>query len=371
MSGFQANASTYLLPEDVPPSAWTGHVPFAFWITEAMAPATFVELGTHHGTSFLAFCQAIAARRLPTQAFAVDTWEGDEHAGFYGDDVHQQLDATVRAKYAGFAQLMRMRFDDALGAFSDGSIDLLHIDGLHTYEAVKHDFESWLPKMSRRGVVLFHDTVVRERGFGVWKLWEELSARYPAFGFRHTHGLGVLLVGEQPPEALRALCALQGSEDRQAVERAFEALGQRVVQRARADYFEAKYEDAEKFRVHYKAVFERAEAALAEAQATEAALRAELAVRGAEAEALKEGLSHLPLALEAAQAATGVLQSDRDAANRDREELAIRHRAALERIEALEGQLDLATGRVQALEAECQEARDALEAMVADLDAAR
>nr|WP_298249725.1 class I SAM-dependent methyltransferase [uncultured Halomonas sp.] len=180
----------------VEPSSWAGHTPFAAWLIANIQPRRLVELGTHTGFSYGSFCQTVQSRGLATECYAVDTWQGDEHAGLYSDAIFEEVRAWHDAHYAGFSRLLRMTFDEALGYFSDGSVDLLHIDGLHTYDAVKHDFDTWLPKLSSRGVVLLHDTNVRERGFGVWQLWETLSARYPHIGFDHSSGLGVLLVGD-------------------------------------------------------------------------------------------------------------------------------------------------------------------------------
>ncbi len=190
------------------PGPWTGHIPFAFWLVKALRPASFVELGTHSGNSYFAFCQALNAFCPGAHAYAVDTWEGDDHAGRYGEAVHADVAQFNTAHFGPFSTLIRDRFDSARQYFADGSIDLLHIDGLHTYEAVRHDFEAWLPAMSQRGVVLLHDVNVRERGFGVWRLWDELRAAYPSFTFHHAHGLGVLGVGTEQPPALRALFAL-------------------------------------------------------------------------------------------------------------------------------------------------------------------
>jgi hypothetical protein len=107
--------------------------------------------------------------------------------------------------YGNFSSLVKSTFDDALKHFFDGSMDLLHIDGYHIYDVVKHDFESSLPRMSSNGVALFHDINVREDDFGVWRFWEESKEKYPHFEFVHGHGLGVLAVGAEQPKNFRTL----------------------------------------------------------------------------------------------------------------------------------------------------------------------
>ncbi len=208
-----------LLAEDLDPlywppsrfgvdSAWYGHVPFAHWLVSNMKPAMLVELGTHNGVSYSAFCEAVARLRMPTSCFAVDTWLGDEHASHYGEEVYEDFVRFNSARYASFSELLRCTFDEALPYFADNSIDLLHIDGLHYYDAVKHDFESWLPKLSDRAVVLLHDTNVYEWRFGIWRLFRELKKRHPTFEFLHGNGLGVVAVGTNVPAAVAALCSL-------------------------------------------------------------------------------------------------------------------------------------------------------------------
>jgi hypothetical protein len=179
----------------VEPPSWVPHIPFAFWLIDALRPRTVVELGTQTGVSYSAFAQAVQTLSLDTATYAVDTWKGDHQAGFYDEDVFKEWSSFHDQHFSGFSRLVRSTFDEALSKFPDGSVDLLHIDGLHTYEAVRQDFESWFPKLSHRAVVLMHDTNVREGEFGVWRFWAEVAARYPSFAFLHGHGLGVVGIG--------------------------------------------------------------------------------------------------------------------------------------------------------------------------------
>lgn len=228
-----SSASFWLPTRFVPASAWNEHGPFAMWAVTAFAPRTLVELGTHYGFSYFAMCDAIQRMGLPTRAWAIDSWEGDEHAGFYGQEVYDSV-REINADYEGFSTLLRGYFDTQVENFEDGSIDLLHIDGRHRYEDVKEDFETYLPKVSDRGVVMFHDIAERHDDFGVWKFWEELAERYPSFAFRHGHGLGVLGVGSELPDAVKDFFA--AAEDHaEEIRASYEQLGGRLNELADHD----------------------------------------------------------------------------------------------------------------------------------------
>lgn len=208
-------------------SAWWGHVPFAQWLIRVARPRRVVELGTHNGVSFAAFCTSLRIEGVAGQCIAVDTWEGDHQAGEYDECVFQDLSAWRETHCADVSTLMRCTFDDAAARIEDGSVDVLHIDGLHTYEAARHDLEMWLPKLSPRGIVLLHDTEERHGDFGVWRLWEEVRGRHPSFGFLHGHGLGILAVGPEAPAEVLALCALDGAQRVERVRALFEFVGGR------------------------------------------------------------------------------------------------------------------------------------------------
>jgi hypothetical protein len=78
--------------------AWTGHQAFAAWLTEQIRPNIIVELGTHTGASYFAFCESVVRNNLATITFAIDTWAGDEHDGFYDDTIFTTVDQKNRTR---------------------------------------------------------------------------------------------------------------------------------------------------------------------------------------------------------------------------------------------------------------------------------
>ena len=94
-----------------------------------------MELGVDSGNSYCAFLQAVQSLALTTQCYGIDNWLGDERADHDGDDVYAELRSYHDPLYGSFSTLIHGAFEDALSRFSDRSVELLHLDGFHTYEA--------------------------------------------------------------------------------------------------------------------------------------------------------------------------------------------------------------------------------------------
>lgn len=360
----------FLKPDRVSDSAWIEHVPFGMFLIDILRPRTLVELGTYTGVSYCSFCQTVKNLGIDTKCFAIDTWEGDEHGGFYDVAVYKDLVQYHDPLYGEFSRLIKSRFDEAALYFNDTSIDFLHIDGLHTYEAVKYDFETWFPKLSEKSIVLFHDTNVRERGFGVWRFYEELTQKYPHFEFLHGHGLGIVGIGEKLPEQVLGFFEV-GTLKPAKVRTFFFTLGSKLSLDREKSLIQSKEQIIQNQLAERGQALEALRAELEASRGQAAGLQAQLAERGqaleglrAELSASREQAAGLEAQLAEREQALEVLQAELEAS---------REQAA-----GLEAEL---AGRGQALEglraelAEREQANTALTlqkaALQQELDAAR
>jgi len=108
---------------------------------------TVVDLGTFMGRS---------AAILSLKAEKVFTIDRFIHRAEFADYNYNKVCANL----APFLiSVLRGQKNRVALRFADEGADVLFIDANHSYDFVKRDFLSWLPKVKKGGCILFHDYV--------------------------------------------------------------------------------------------------------------------------------------------------------------------------------------------------------------------
>lgn len=148
-------------------------------IVQRQKPKAFLEIGTRNGGTFFVLC-----RLSDPQAIVISLdLPGGQFGGGY---TPFQIPVIRRMKSPG-QRLHLLRTDSHKAeaklrtehALKGSQLDLLFIDGDHTYEGVKRDFEMYSPMVQAGGLVVFHDIVeIPGPEFGVHRFWNEVKSGY-------------------------------------------------------------------------------------------------------------------------------------------------------------------------------------------------
>ena len=124
---------------------------------DAAASATgrgvIVEIGSWKGrsTTWLASGARLSGQRV----YAIDPHRGSREDPA-ADTLKEFLDNLARNGLADVVEPIVMTSEQA-AAHMTAPIELLFIDGDHSFEAVRRDAELWLPRLMDGGTVMFHD----------------------------------------------------------------------------------------------------------------------------------------------------------------------------------------------------------------------
>jgi hypothetical protein len=175
------------------PSAWLGHMEFAMWLVNKYKPDVIVDLGVDYGHSTF----SLASEGIG-KVYGVDYFEGDMYTGY------RNTYETVTGAYNFFVdrkmlqrnniEFIKGKFNDVVEKFKSDNIkiDLLHIDGLHTFDAISNDFETWSPLVSENGIIIMHDVYAFPDTVG--KYFKDITL--PKTLITNSAGLGIVCRNE-------------------------------------------------------------------------------------------------------------------------------------------------------------------------------
>lgn len=119
------------------------------YASQVPAHGVIVEIGVEFGRSSAAL--GLHSPKTVTH-YCVDLYPQNST---WGDMAHVHRTNLAEAGYTRFTQLQGD--SSSVGKEFKGKIDLLFIDGDHSYAGVLRDIEAWTPKVKTGGIVLFHD----------------------------------------------------------------------------------------------------------------------------------------------------------------------------------------------------------------------
>ena len=170
--------------EDKIRSAWRGHHYFALWLVEELQPETIVDLGVDKGFSTFIFSAQNIGR-----VYGIDWFQKYNFLGGSIDDyIPTMRNKRKMERKFGISNVtfIKSRFSEVAEKW-EKKIDILHIDGAHSYKDVKEDYQTWRKFLNENSVILFHDTNIYE---GVTRFFGEIDL--PKYNFTHSFGLGVV-----------------------------------------------------------------------------------------------------------------------------------------------------------------------------------
>jgi predicted O-methyltransferase YrrM len=114
------------------------------------APVTVVEIGSYLGRSTIALGLGVR------DAGGGRVLAVDPHP--YVDDRFAEFRQNIRrAELDEIVEPVRLTSHDARPGFDGPPVDVLFVDGMHTYDAVREDIEDWTTTLADGAVVAFND----------------------------------------------------------------------------------------------------------------------------------------------------------------------------------------------------------------------